>query len=266
MCDKSITEKGGAIVTGVIFDESATTPVTSDNPCVVTMTLKHNAGCPVIDLYRVKLVFDNNEWLVGIILIISGLFIGLCGLKYLRSIAAILVSLSIFLLILVLSNIFGFFITILGISLTFAVALVSAISCGIATLFFVWIAIGGLGVLGGFFLGSLIYEVTFMQYNFSNAWGFMGLTVTGVVLGLVLSVKYGQEVILLSTALIGGWNMMQGTCRYFPTEDRFPTEIEIVEAIYNRVLLIDMIDWKFWLYFSEWISFFIIFTVFQCLN
>ena len=203
-------------MTNVVFDESATTGVASDDPCVVTMTFKHDGGCPFLDLYRVKLLFLNNEWAVGIILILAGSFMGLFGLKFLRTTAAIMVSISIIIATLILSNIFGFFDSILGIIITCTVAFVVSIVCGVLTVFFVWVAIGLLGILGGFFLGSLIYETTIMQFDFSHVWGFLCLTVTGVVLGLFLSVKYGKQVILFSTSLVGAYFMMQGTSRFFP--------------------------------------------------
>ena len=59
---------------------------------------------------------------------------------------------------------FGFLKTILGIILTGSVALVVGIGIGILTVYVVWLAIGILGILGGFFLGSLIYELTLMQF------------------------------------------------------------------------------------------------------
>ena len=191
MCNESVTNVGSPIVTSVIFDDSETTGVASDNPCVVTMTLEHEAGCPVIDLYRVKLLFMENNWMVGIVLVIFGLFVGLFGLKYLRATAAIMISFGILLATLILSSVFGFFNTLLGIIVTCTIAVLLAIICGVLTVFFVWFSIGALGVLGGFFLGSFLYETTIMQFDFSHAWGFMILTVAGAVIGLVLSVKYG---------------------------------------------------------------------------
>ena len=246
-------------MTSAVFDESETTGVTSDNPCVVTMNFEHENGCPIIDLYRIKLIFLEHEWVVGIFLTLAGLFSGLFGLKYLKITTAIVTSIGIIIATLILSNLFGFFETVLGIVLTCSVALALAIICGVLTVFFVWVTIGCLGVLAGFLLGSLIYETTIMQFDFSHAWGFMTLTVSGVVIGLVLSIKYGQQVILFSTSLIGGYFMMQGTSRFFPHQ--FPTEMQIVNSIETNQLEFD-IDWRFWLYIAEWIAFFIIFTLF----
>lgn len=179
------------------------------------MTLKHASGCPVLDLYRIKLLFENHEWLVGVISILSGLFIGMFGLRYLRPIAGILIGVTVFVLIIVLSSMFEFFVTVQGIIITFIVAIISAVFLGILTLYAIWLAIGFLGVLGGFFLGSLIYELTFMQQGFSQAWGFLALTITGVIIGIVLSFRFGREFIVISTSLVGGLAITRGTGFFF---------------------------------------------------
>ena len=60
MCKTDVAGKGNALLGSVIFDDPKTTGVTSDNPCMVTMTLYHNRGCPVFDASRVKEVLEEN--------------------------------------------------------------------------------------------------------------------------------------------------------------------------------------------------------------
>ena len=160
------------------------------------------------------------------------------GLRFLRPIAAILVALTIFFSSLILSSVFGYFDTVKGISITLTVGLVAAIILGIVTLYAIWLAIGILGMLGGFFVGSLTYELTLMQFDFFNKWGFMTLTVLGVVVGIILSFKHGKEVILLSTSLCGGLSVMRGTCCFFKTD--FPTIKDIIKSIENNTQDYDM--------------------------
>ncbi len=214
------------------------------------MTLKHETGCPIFDLYRLKLIFTDNEWLTGIVCIIAGLFIGLFGLRFLRPIAGILVGVAFFVLTIVLSNIFEFFVTLQGIVLTFIVAAIGAIVVGILTLYFIWLAIGFLGMLGGFFLAQLIYELTLMRFDFSHAWGFLALTVAGVIIGTVLAFKYGREVIVFSTSLVGGLAIMRGTALFFPTG--IPTMAELVESIMEQERKFEL-NWQFYVYLSEWL-------------
>ena len=228
LCDEAYTEAGLPYVTGVIFD-SFDTGVTSDDQCTVRMTFKHETGCPILDLYRLKLLFTNNEWLTGIVCIIAGLFIGLFGLRFLRPIAGILIGVAFFVLTIALSSIFELFVTVPGIVLTFVVAVIGAIIVGILTLYFIWLAIGFLGMLGGFFLAQLVYELTLMRFDFSHAWGFLALTVAGVIIGTVLAFKYGREVIVFSTSLVGGLAIMRGTSLFFP--NGIPTMAEMVQSI-----------------------------------
>lgn len=254
-----MTQVGGAVVTDVVYDEYETTGVASDDPCLVTMSFQHDAGCPMVDLYRVKLIFMENEWIVGIILLVFGSFIGLVGLKFLRVTAAAVISIGVILTTLIFSSIFGFFDTTLGMVLTICVALTVAVIFGLLTVFFVWVSMGCIGVLGGFFAGSFVYEATIMQFDFSHAWGFMTMTISGVILGLILVVKYGEQFILLSTSLIGGYLVMQGTSRFFPNQ--FPTEMQVVRAFESSEADWEF-DWRFWLYIVQWIVFFLFFAAF----
>mmetsp|Transcript_8257 Transcript_8257/g.11444 ORF Transcript_8257/g.11444 Transcript_8257/m.11444 type:complete len:138 (+) Transcript_8257:564-977(+) len=120
-------------------------------------------------------------------------------------------------------------------------------------------------MLGGFFLGSLIFELTLMQFDFAHAWGFMTLTICGVIAGLALSFRYGKEVIILSTSLCGGLGMMRGTCFFFPEETRFPSVESIVRSVADGNKDYTL-AWQFWLYASEWLVFFAAFTTFQCVR
>ena len=126
------------------------------------MTVSHADACPLIDAYRIKLLLQENEWVIGTCTILLGLFIGLFGLRFLRPIAGILIALTIFSGSILFSSMFGYFDTVKGIIITLSVGLVAAILLGVITLFAIWLAIGVLGVLGGFFLGALIYELTLM--------------------------------------------------------------------------------------------------------
>jgi len=44
----------------------------------------------------------------------------------------------------------------------------------------------------------------------------MVMTVFGVIAGIVLSFKYGKEVIVISTSVLGGYLVMRGTSLFFP--------------------------------------------------
>ena len=137
------------------------------------MTFKHSSGCPIVDLYRIKLIFMDNQWLIGIIFILGGLFIGLFGLRFFKQVAAVLGLFTTFFVILYLTSIFGFWETSAGIILSFCASVLLAISVAILAYFVIWVAISFLGALGGYFLGYFIYETTIMSTDFAHAWAFM---------------------------------------------------------------------------------------------
>jgi len=108
---------------------------------------------------------------MGIFALLSGLFIGLYGCRFLRPTAGMLVGITTLCTTLVLSSIFGFFQTVLGIILTIVTAILISVICRVITLHVIWFAIGGFGILGGFFFGSLVYELKIMQFDFAHEWG-----------------------------------------------------------------------------------------------
>jgi hypothetical protein len=153
--------------------------------------------------------------------------------------------------------------TVLGIVLTILIALLIGVISGVITLYVIWLAIGALGIFGGFLLGSLIYELTLLNFKFAHTWGFMLLSVFGVLLGILLSCKYAKEVILISTSIIGGYLAMRGTSLFFPNS--FPSERALIEQIKDKSSEI-ILDWRFWVYISEWVLLFAGFMIFQCVR
>ena len=64
---------------------------------------------------------------------------------------------------------------------------------------------------------------------------------------------------MLSTSLAGGLGVMRGTTYFFSA--RFPSIKDIVESIESNEREYTL-DWRFWSYASEWLTFFTIFTTF----
>ena len=196
---------------------------------------------------------------MGILSLLSGFFIGLFGCRFFGLIAGILAGIFMFCLTVLLSSILGFFITVLGIVLTICIALLIGVISGVIMLYVIWLAIGALGMIGGFLLGSLVYELTLLNFNFAHTWGFMILSVFGVLFGSLLSCKYGKEVILISTSILGGYLAMRGTSLFFTST--FPSERLLIDHVKDESNEITL-DWRFWIYISEWVLLFAGFMTF----
>ena len=101
----------------------------------------------------------DYPWLFGIIMILGGPIVALYGRRFFPYVIAGIVSLSFLLMSLIVCSLLGFMEKNLGIagSVCFAIFI-----GGLAAWFVmktVWIAVGLLGIIGGFFLGSLIYTI-----------------------------------------------------------------------------------------------------------
>ena len=75
----------------------------------------------------------------------------------------------------------------------------------------VWIAVGLLGMIGGFMLMSLVYMV-YLAANEKQAkpWAALIIGISGVVAGCLLSLKWQSKSVLFFTSFIGAYSLARG--------------------------------------------------------
>lgn len=88
----------------------------------------------------------------------------------------------------------------------------------------VWIAVGVLGLVGGFFLGSMIYTIVLAAFGYGALWAMITVSLAFAVGGGFLSFKYSKSVVLAMTSIIGSYAFMRGLSYFF---GGFPSEAEI---------------------------------------
>lgn len=151
-CDKSVTAKGGAEVTSVSLKD-----------CEYIVNLKHKAGCPTVDLDVDTYLgwLSENEWAIGIIYLVIGPLVALFGTAWFPYVTAALVAIFVIGVVVSISLAFSWMVTTTGTIVTLSVALVLGIIAGCVIRRKVFIMIGLLGLVGGFFGGTLIYAIIF---------------------------------------------------------------------------------------------------------
>merc|ERR1712051_180197 len=96
----------------------------------------------------------ENGWAIGIIYVIAGPLIALFGLKWFPYVTASLIAIFVIGLTVSLSMAFGWMTSTVGTVITFIVALILGILAGCVVRRNVWIMIGLLGLVAGWFSGT----------------------------------------------------------------------------------------------------------------
>jgi hypothetical protein len=108
----------------------------------------------------------DYPWLFGLIMIIGGPIVALFGRKFFPWVIAGIVSVTFLLGTLVFCSLLGFMETWLGVGISVAVAFIISGLSGLFSMKTVWIAVGILGLIGGFFLGTMIFTVFLAMLGF----------------------------------------------------------------------------------------------------
>lgn len=143
--------------------------------------------------------------------------------------------------VLSLSLAFGWMVTTTGTIISCVVAVLLGVIIGMVIRRNIWIMIGLLGLVAGFFSGSLVYALIFGISGWKSVWGFWGISVLMAVIGCVLSCYLGKALVLISTSLIGSYMFMRAWTLFFP--GNYPSEAELIDP--DSELELNAIFWVF---------------------
>jgi hypothetical protein len=108
----------------------------------------------------------NYPWLVGILLIVGGPIVALYGRRFFPWVIAGIVSLNVLLGTLVFCSVVGFMESTITLSISIGVSFIVSGLAGWFVMKTVWIAVGILGIIGGFFMGSMIFTIFLAALGF----------------------------------------------------------------------------------------------------
>jgi hypothetical protein len=166
----------------------------------------------------------DYPWLFGIIMILGGPIVAFYGKRFFPWVIAGIVSITFLLGALVVCSLLGFMETTTSLGVSIAVSVIVSILSGLFVMKTVWIAVGVLGLVGGFFLGSMIYTIFLAAFGYGALWAMITFSLVFAVGGGFLSFKYSKTVVLVMTSVIGSYAFMRGLS-YFG--GGFPSEAEI---------------------------------------
>jgi len=179
---------------------------------------------------------EDYPWIMGVILIIAGLFVGIFGKRFFAKVLACVIFLVSFGSGLILCSIFGWMNTMTGFCVCLGVmCLVAGLLAWVLTrtwalgvMFFV------LGGFAGFFLGLMVYSALLTIVGSGPAWAMLASGIVFAIIGAFVAYKNAAAIVILSTALIGSYWFMRGLSDFI---GGYPNEGAIFVALMNDLSL-----------------------------
>lgn len=157
-------------------------------------------------------------------MLVGGPVTSLYGRRFFPWVIAGIVSVTLLLSTLVVCDVLGFTQTMASFGISIAISTIISGVAGWFVMQTVWIAVGILGLIGGFFTGSMIYTIFLAAFSSGHLWVMMTFSCLCALAGGFLSFKFSKQVVLVSTSLIGSYAFMKGLTYFF---EGFPGESEI---------------------------------------
>jgi len=203
-CDSKIEGQGKARIDKV---EGADT-------CDPIVYLSHAAGCIEFDPDDYSWFEENKIYFVLLALIV-GPITAFGGKRLFPYVAATVISLFTFFVVLIICSISGGFGTTLGLVLSILAALVFAIAVGICTRRCFWFNVAVLGAIAGLCLGAVLYSLIAISFEVQSEWAFgISCVIMGIIGGIYAWYR-GEQLILWGTSLIGSYVTMRGIAAFY---------------------------------------------------
>lgn len=193
----------------------------SDDVCHFTVEFAHEAGC-TFDLdsdYVMDQVSNaadeslgwlyENEWAVGIIYVIAGPLIALFGAAWFPYIVAAIVAIFFIGTTCMISLSAGWMATTTGTAVTCSVAVVLGIIAGCVVRRNFKLMLGLLGLISGFFSGSLLFALISGMSGWNAIWGFWVISAVMAIIGCVATIYLGMPVVMVATSMVGSYLFMR---------------------------------------------------------
>ena len=213
--------------------------------CVFTANIKHQEGCADIkvDIEKAMGWLEENEWALGVIYLVIGPIIALFGLRFFPLLTSGITGLFIMIITIYVAMAAGWMASTGGCIAVIVVAVNLGIVAGCIVKRYIWLLVGMIGLVAGFFAGSMIYAIIYGTTGWDKIWSYWLIAISLAVIGTWASCTMGKSVVLISTSLIGSYFFTQAWALFFP--GHFPTESDIVDQDGDMNLEIDPVFWVF---------------------
>lgn len=125
-------------------------------------------------------------------MILGGPIVALYGRRFFPWVIAGIVSITFLMFTLVFCSVLGFMETNVGLAVSIGISFLFSFLSAWFVMKTVWIAVGLLGIIGGFFLGSMIYTIILVYIKIGALWVMITFSILCAILGGFLSFKFSK--------------------------------------------------------------------------
>ena len=217
----------------------------SKDGCTFTIEMEHDDGCPVIgiDIQAYISWLEDNEWFLGIMYLIVGPLLALWGVQWFPYVTAILVAFFVFGLCVSIGLAFDWMVSTGGLIAVLVVGAILGTLLGIFIKRKIWIMISLLGMVAGFFSGSLIFALIASASGWTATWGWWTISIIMAIVGTMLAYGLGKPVVLTATSFVGSYLFMRAWTLFFP--GHWPSEAQLMSDFSSVE-----VDGIFWVFFG----------------
>jgi len=235
------------MTTKLLCDETVTGKATVNKVkmvgCNYEIELKHKDGCPDVglDLEYYTQWLTDNQWAIGAIYLVAGPLIALFGTQWFPYVTAALIGIFIIGVVCSLALAFGLMTVSTNGVIIFLAAVLLGVFAGVLVRRKIWLMVGLLGFVTGFFSGSLIFALLGSMTGLKANWAYWVVSTIMSIIGCVLACFFGKTIVLLSTSLVGSYMFMRSWTLFFP--GHYPSEQQLMDEY--ATIEYDMAFWIF---------------------
>jgi MFS family permease len=249
-CDEAMAEPAEPLEGQVKAFIPATIVSSSLAGCEKQIVFKHYTGCSEYSMLGFVNFLNENVWLSGTLLLIFGLSIGLFGQKWFLPITGAFAALCAFCAFMVLSSIFQWLNTTVGMIICTLFAIGFA---GTAYWFGSRQRVASLLLClgGGFMLGSIVEGLIIALFSWESMVFYLIVTTSCMVGAGLLGCYHPEFVNRWLTATVGSYIFMRGWTYYL---GGYPSEMEMYNMMANPDS--EPLDFNglFWFYVALWVG------------
>jgi hypothetical protein len=200
MCDAGVTGAGAAKIDSLDSSDS----------CHPVVTVSHADGCYEYTASPLIRWLSDNPYVLGIVFLVLGPIIAMCGKRWFPYIAATMGGMFVGGFFMLVAGALGWLNSTVWMIVCFIIAAALGVGFGMLLKKVIWLAVGLVGIVGGFYLGSFLYTLILHASGWESYWGYWGIALSFAILGGVLSCKFGKNIVLLGTSFFGSYIFVSG--------------------------------------------------------
>lgn len=210
-------------------------------------------ACQANTLLRLRQFFEDNKYIVGIVVIVMGIFLVGFGAKIYK--VTVVLMCGLILAVIVSLIVFSFFTidTELKFWLVIGIPFVVGIIIGIFLLKLLKITVFIQGACAGYPIGIFIYDVALKYIHWNPTVLYWIIIILAMIAFGLLALLFLKITIIISTSIIGGFMIIKGASLFI---GHFPDEQQIIELIKAKEYeqLTDILTYHTYIYLAAWLA------------